>query len=109
MKILYKWVITTKPLRIKKEIIKNVKEKRDGSIMDKGDYCTYDFKENLGKYKINTSYNNSSKIDWIQYISLKDDFDLEKVKEILLQEIEECKKELQLKEDQIKELRLSNE
>ena len=51
MKILYKWVITTKPLRIKKEIIKNVKEKRDGSIMDKGDYCTYGFKENLGNIK----------------------------------------------------------
>ncbi|EQC1538077.1 hypothetical protein [Clostridium botulinum] len=106
MKILYEWVITTKPLRIKKETIKNVKEKRDGSIMDKGDYCTYGFKENLGKYKINTSYNNSSKIDWIQYISLKDDFDLEKVKEILLKEIDENMKELQIKEDKIKELKI---
>lgn len=109
MKTLYKWTITTKPLRVKKEVIENVKEKRNGSIMDKRDYYTYGFKEDLGKYKAFNSYNNPSKIDCIQYISLKDDFDLEKIKEILLQEINECKKEFQLKENKIKELRFFNE
>ncbi|MCW6079028.1 beclin 1 [Clostridium sporogenes] len=106
MKTLYKWTITTKPLRVKKEVIENVKEKRNGHITSKREYTTYGFKEDLGKYKAFNSYGNPSQTNYIQYISLKDNFDLEKVKEILLKEIDENMKELQIKEDKIKELKI---
>ncbi|KEI95113.1 beclin 1 (plasmid) [Clostridium botulinum A2B3 87] len=106
MKTLYKYIVLVNSFKIKKEVFNNVKEKRNGNITSKGSYTTYGIKEDLEKYKTSTLYNNPKLIDQISYISLKDNFDLEKVKEILLKEIDENMKELQIKEDKIKELKI---